>query len=137
LVASASRVYRASMGWHEYQKIEAYRVWAEQFQRAKYDLYAVLGQAGTTLTWGKPSRQAPVDLQTVSLEEVAEIHLLVDGQRVDLNHLPEKGRSINLEFVLKTSNTAVKIPFTQVELAAKWGEVLLEDWKKLQTESRR
>jgi hypothetical protein len=123
-------------GWNEYQKIEAYRVWAEKFQRAKYDLYAVLGQEGTTLTWGKPSRQAPVDLQTVSLENVETIRLIVDGQAVDLNAPPSKGRSINLEFVLKEPNSAVKIPFTQVELAAKWGQVLLEDWKKLQSESR-
>ncbi len=33
-------------GWNEYQKLEAYRAWAEQFDRAKYDIYAVLGQKG-------------------------------------------------------------------------------------------
>ena len=30
-------------GWNEYQKVEAYRRWAADYDKAKYDLYAVLG----------------------------------------------------------------------------------------------
>jgi hypothetical protein len=122
-------------GRNEYQKIEAYRVWAETFQRAKYDVYAVLGQEGNTLTWGKPTRKKPVNLQTFSLEDVREIHLLVDGQTVDLRSPPSKGKSIGLQFILERDGS-IEIPFTQTDLAAKWGQALTEDLQKLQSESR-
>ena len=55
-------------GWNEYQKIEAYRIWVQDYDRAKYDIYSVLGQKGKELTWGKPTRTGPVNLQTFSLE---------------------------------------------------------------------
>ncbi len=29
-------------GWNEYKKLEAYGVWAQKFDRAKYDIYSVL-----------------------------------------------------------------------------------------------
>jgi hypothetical protein len=122
-------------GRNEYQKIEAYRVWAETFQRAKYDVYAVLGQEGNTLTWGKPTRKKPVNLQTFSLEDVREIHLLVDGQTVDLRSPPSKSKSIGLQFILERDGS-IEIPFTQTDLAAKWGQALTEDLQKLQSESR-
>ena len=51
-------------GWNESQKVEAYRVWAKPFAKVKYDIYAVLGQNGTHLTWGKPTRKGIVNLQT-------------------------------------------------------------------------
>ena len=44
-------------GWNEYNKLEAYKVWAQSFERAKYDIYAALGQQGDVLTWGVPTRQ--------------------------------------------------------------------------------
>ncbi len=122
-------------GRNEYQKIEAYRVWAEPFDRAKYDLYAVLGQTGDTLTWGKPTRKEPVNLQTFSLQDVREINLLVDGQMVDLQLPPSKGKAIVLQFV-RDQQAAIEIPFTQTDLAAKWGRALTEDLQKLQSESR-
>ncbi|MCY7320591.1 MAG: hypothetical protein LH660_02020 [Phormidesmis sp. CAN_BIN36] len=118
-------------GRNEYQKIEAYRVWAEPFDRAKYDLYAVLGQAGDTITWGKPTRKEPVNLQTFSLQDVREINLLVDGQVVDLRSPPSKGKAIVLQFVFNQS-PSIQVPFTQIDLAAKWGEALTKDWQKLQ-----
>jgi hypothetical protein len=31
-------------GWNEFQKLEVYKSWAAQFDRAKFDIYAVLGQ---------------------------------------------------------------------------------------------
>ena len=122
-------------GRNEYQKIEAYRVWAEPFDRAKYDLYAVLGQAGDTLTWGKPTRKAPVNLQTFSLQDVREINLLVDGQMVDLQLSPSKGKAIVLQFV-RDQQASIEIPFTQTDLAAKWGQALIDDLQKLRSESR-
>ena len=122
-------------GRNEYQKIEAYRVWAEPFDRAKYDLYAVLGQAGDTLTWGKPTRKAPLNLQTFSLQDVREINLLVDGQMVDLRSPPSKGKAIVLQFV-RDQQDSIQIPFTQTDLAAKWGQALIVDLQKLRSESR-
>ncbi len=119
-------------GRTEYQKVEAYRIWAEKFQRAKYDLYAVLGQDGSELTWGKPTRQEPVDLKTFSLKDVQEIRLRVDGQSIDVNTPPQKGKAIALEFVL-TEGDSIQVPFTQISLAAKWGQVLSKDLHALQS----
>ena len=110
-------------GAREYQKVEAYRVWAEQFERAKYDIYAVLGQQGSTLTWGKPTRKGPVELQSFSLEAVQEIRLLVNEQPVDLASLPSKGNPA-LEFKLSDRPQPIKIPFTEIPLAAEWGKFL-------------
>ncbi|HEY9835810.1 MAG TPA: hypothetical protein V6D27_02865, partial [Vampirovibrionales bacterium] len=69
-------------GWNEYQKVEAYRLWAQGFDRTKYDIYAVLGEKGDCLTWGKPTRKGPVNQQTFSLKEVESLHLLVNEQPV-------------------------------------------------------
>ena len=110
-------------GWNEYQKVEAYRNWASEFDRAKYDIYAVLGQKGDTLTWGKPTRSGPVELKTFSLQDVQSIRLLVDDKPVELEELPSRGRAIALEFLL-SSNTSVKIPFTEIPIAAQWGKYL-------------
>lgn len=114
----------AWQGSKEYQKVEAYRAWAEQFERAKYDIYAVLGQKGNNLTWGKPTPQGPVKLETFSLLDVREIYLLVDGKKIELENLPQKGRSIELEFLFSESTGSVRVPFTEIPLAAEWGRFL-------------
>ncbi|MBD2242387.1 hypothetical protein [Nostoc sp. FACHB-888] len=114
----------AWQGSKEYQKVEAYRAWAEQFERAKYDIYAVLGQKGNNLTWGKPTPKGPVKLETFSLLDVREIYLLVDDKKVELENLPEKGRSIELEFLFSESSGSVLVPFTEIPLAAEWGKFL-------------
>ncbi|WP_375497964.1 hypothetical protein [uncultured Nostoc sp.] len=114
----------AWQGSKEYQKVEAYRAWAEQFERAKYDIYAVLGQRGNNLTWGKPTPKGPVKLETFSLLDVKEIYLLVDDKKVDLESIPEKGRSIELEFLFSESTDSVRVPFTEIPLAAEWGKFL-------------
>ncbi|HBY76957.1 MAG TPA: hypothetical protein DEG47_08115, partial [Cyanobacteria bacterium UBA11148] len=75
-------------GWNEYQKVEAYRHWAQQFDRAKYDIYAVLGQKNSELTWGKPTRSEPINLETFSLQDVDSIRLLVDKEVADLEKPP-------------------------------------------------
>ena len=63
-------------GWNEYQKLEVYRGWAEQFDRAKFDIYSVLGQKEGDLTWGKPTRKGILNLQTFSRQQVESIYLL-------------------------------------------------------------
>ena len=116
-------IWLARAGWNEYQKLEAYRAWAEDFDKAKYDIYAVLGQKGSELVWGRPTRQGPVDLQSLSLEEVRSLQLLVDKREADLENPPSKGKAIFLELVLSDSKT-VQIPFTDIDLAARWGKYL-------------
>lgn len=119
-------------GRNEFQKLEAYRVWAEPFDRAKYDIYAVLGQKGSDLTWGKPTRKGPIALQTFSLREVASIQLQVNGKVFDLEaeNLSGKQRNIALEFHLLNSQT-IRIPFTQTDLATQWGKHLQKEWRLL------
>ena len=116
-------------GWNEYQKLEAYRVWAEQFAKAKYDIYAVLGQQEDSLTWGKPTRSGPVNLQSFSLKNVQSIQLLVNGAVVDLESPPSSGKVIVLEFLLKDAKP-VQVPFTEIPLAAKWEKYLQQELQR-------
>ena len=120
-------IWLAWAGWYEYQKVEAYRTWASQFDRAKYDIYAVLGQKGDNLTWGKPTRSGPVNLETFSLKDVQSIRLLVNEKPVDLDQPPLSGRGVVLEFLLPNSANSVRIPFTEIALAAKWGKYLQDE----------
>ncbi|MBD1846105.1 hypothetical protein H6F89_22335 [Cyanobacteria bacterium FACHB-63] len=117
----------AYAGWNEYQTLETYRRWAEPFGRAKYDIYSVLGQKEDTLTVGKATRKAVTETDTFSLKSVQNIRLLVNGETVDLNAPPNKGKTISLVFDL--GDRFVEVPFTQVSLAARWGEVLTKDWQ--------
>ena len=113
-------------GWNEYQKVEAYRSWAADFERAKYDIYAVLGQKGDRLTWGKPTRSGPINLQDFSLKDVRSIRLLADDRAISLASPPAeppKGRAICLEFSFSPETTA-RIPFTEISLAMEWGRFL-------------
>ncbi len=82
-------IWLAWAGWNEYQKVEAYKRWANQFQRAKYDIYAVLGQRDDELVWGKPTRSDPIDVQSVKLGNVTSVHLMVAGQPVPMFDLPD------------------------------------------------
>ena len=123
----------AGAGWNEYQKLEAYRTWAKEFDRAKYDIYAVLGQKGQEITWGKPTRKAPVNLQTFSLKQVKAIRLMVNNQPADLENPPEKGRQAALEFEMLPPDATIRIPFTEVGLAAQWGKHLQQDWQRSQS----
>lgn len=110
-------------GWNEYQKVESYRLWAEQFDNAKYDLYSVLGYKDKQITWGKPTRSGPINLQTFSLNDIQSIRLLVNDQPVDLSSLPSKG-SAALEFISSNGTSSIIIPFTEIPLAAQWGKFL-------------
>jgi hypothetical protein len=117
-------IWLAWMGKKEYDQVENYRHWAAGFDRAKYDIYAVLGQKDKLLTWGKPTRKVIIDLQTFSLERVQQINLLVNNQTVDLQKLPDRGKDIYLEFIFSETSPAIKIPFTEIPLASKWCEFL-------------
>ncbi|HAJ61555.1 MAG TPA: hypothetical protein DCP31_21785 [Cyanobacteria bacterium UBA8543] len=147
----AAFIWLAWSGWNEFQKIEAYRRWATEFERAKYDIYAVLGQKGSDLTWGKPTRQGPVNLETFSLKDVQSLRLLVGQQSADLDTLLENGRKISvagaqnaigagtrsaiaLEFLLKEPATSIKVPFTEIPLAAEWGKYLQQELQRLRLE---
>lgn len=126
----AAFIWLTWQGWNEYQKVEAYRVWAQQFERSKYDIYAVLAQNDSNLTWGKPTRQGPVEMQTFSLKDVKAIRLLVDDKPTDLEALPSKGRVASLEFVF-APDASVKVPFTEIPLAAEWGKFLQQELQNL------
>jgi hypothetical protein len=108
-------------GWNEYQKIESYKRWAEQFERHKYDIYAVLGQKGDRLTWGKPTRKDPLDLQTVTFQDIARIRFRIDSKFFDEKdaEFPTNAKRISLELVLKTGEMP-SIRFTDVGIASNW-----------------
>lgn len=116
-------------GWNEYQKLEAYRAWAQQFERAKYDIYAVLGQRGNDLTWGKPTRKEPVELQTFSLEQVRSLQLSIDGVPVNLDSPKESGKNITIVFQLPDST--IQVPFTDASIAVQWAKFLQQKWQLL------
>ena len=111
-------IWLAWSGWNEYKKLEAYKVWAKDFDNAKFDIYAVLGKKGREITWGKATRTGMVELDSFSLNNVEEINLLVGDDTVDLDNLPDKGKPF-LEFTF-SNKPAIKIPFTDIDLAAKW-----------------
>lgn len=123
----------AWQGSKEYQKVESYRLWAEQFEKSKYDIYAVIGLKENNITWGKPSPKGPIKLETFSLLDVKDIRLLVDDKLVQLENYPQKGRVIQLELILSQSQS-VRIPFTEVPLAANWVKYLQGVWEDLNTE---
>ena len=121
-------IWLAWKGWQEYQKVEGYRIWSEQFDKAKYDIYAVIGRKDSSITWGKPTPQGILDLQTFSLDEVSQMNLLLGDRVIDSENLPnEKIKEIpSLEFKLTNQESSIKIPFTDLELAAKWAEYLIK-----------
>jgi hypothetical protein len=114
----------AGLGWLEYQKIEAYRLWASQFDQAKYDIYAMLGLKDDQLVWAKPTRRGPAEVNQVSLRQVEAIDLYVDDQRVRSDALPKRGKKINLNLQLHSLGSdppqILQIPFTEVGLANRW-----------------
>ncbi|MGG6268233.1 hypothetical protein ACQ4M3_33105 [Leptolyngbya sp. AN03gr2] len=119
----------AYAGWNEYQTLETYRRWAEPFGRAKFDIYSVLGQKEDVLTVGKATRKAVTETDSFSLKSVENIRLLVNDQAIDLSAPPSKGKKVALAFEL--SDRTIEVPFTQIGLAAKWGEVLTKDWQEM------
>ncbi len=113
-------------GWNEYRKVEVYKQWAVQFERAKFDIYAVLGQQGDQLTWGLPTRNGVVETETLNLLQVERLCLEVNGQKIDPDRLPSRGR-FALGFALKEGK-ALSVPFTDGEIARQWFDFLMREW---------
>jgi hypothetical protein len=117
----------AYAGWNEYQRLEAYKIWAKGFDRAKYDIYAVLGQKGRELVWGIPNRKGTIEVQRLSLEQVQGVVLMADGQAINPEKYPTQAKQVILELVRKDSGPPMKIPFTQIDIAAQWAIALERD----------
>lgn len=122
-------IWLAWAGWQEYQKVEAYRIWAQDFTKSKYDIYAVLGQNGSNLTWGKPTPKGPINLKTFSLQEVRSLRLLVNDEPVNLETPPNQGKNICLEFGFFNTDRTLRVLFTEVSLATQWAIYLQEQLK--------
>ncbi len=114
----------ARSGWIEYRKVEAYRTWAQSYDRAKYDIYAVLAQKELTLTWGQPTLTGPINLQHCSITEIANVFVQVDGQPIDLEHPPGKGKTIQLTLQRQDNEDPLLIPFTDMTMAVEWAQYL-------------
>jgi hypothetical protein len=122
LVFLAIFIGLAWAGWDEFQKLQAYERWAADFDRAKYDISAILGQKGSQLIWGKPSRSGIKDPQTICLTAVSEVRLLVNGVTADpLN--PPPGKSVELQLLCENQENP-QISFTDTAIAVKWGQAL-------------
>ncbi|WP_295619015.1 hypothetical protein [Chamaesiphon sp. GL140_3_metabinner_50] len=117
-------IWLARAGANEYQKLEAYKRWATGFDRYKYDIYSVIGLKDRELSWGKPTKAEPKDLQTFSLDRVKQIELIVDNKSVDLEDLPTSGKKINLRFQFVDNDLVSDIPFTEVVMASEWAKFL-------------
>jgi hypothetical protein len=115
-------IWLAWAGRNEYLKVEAYKLWAKDFERHKYDIYAVLGQQGNRLTWGKPTAKAPINLQTIVFADIQTIQLKIDGKYFEnlSQDLPPSGKNILIEL-----NSNLSIPFTDIAIAANWYRYLL------------
>jgi hypothetical protein len=124
-------IWLARAGANEYQKLEAYKRWAVGFDRYKYDIYSVIGIKGRELSWGKPTKKEPKDLQTFSLDRVKQIQLVVDNKLIelekyanDLDNLPVSGSRANIRFEFTDNSEIVDIPFTEIPMAAEWAVFL-------------
>lgn len=127
-------IWLAWAGWNEYRKVEAYQQWAQQYERAKYDIFAVLGQSGSLLTWGVPTRSGPIALKTLSLEDVSRLQLEADGQPVELEASPPKARRSAVVLTLANGQSEA-IPFTDIDLAIQWLNYLRQQLQTLQSAS--
>ncbi len=119
-------IWLAWAGWNEYQKVEAYRRWASDFERHKYDIYAILGQSGDRLVWCKPARQQPIELGSIRFSEIQAVRLIIDGQPIqEVANLPEaiaktqKIKTVVIELVT-TTQTVQTIRFTDAAIALNW-----------------
>jgi hypothetical protein len=114
-------------GWNEYQKLEAYKQWAAEFERAKYDIYAALGQQGDRLVWGQPTRQGPVALQEVTAAAIQDIALYGADRPLPATAKLPKGCTIAI--ALDLGDQTHWIPFTDADLALAWKNQL-QTWQE-------
>lgn len=116
-------IWLAWAGWNEYQKIETYKNWATDFERAKYDIYAALGQTGDRLIWGRPTRKGLQDIQEVSLSQLTEIELYDNDHKPPSDANVPKGCTVGLGITTSTGERRW-IPFTDEALASAWKDRL-------------
>ncbi len=127
-------IWLAWAGWNEYQKVQTYEAWATGADRCKYDIRAVLAQRGTTLTWGKPTRQGPIDLASIALTEIESIALHVNGAPVQAGTYVKRGQ--RTEIVLTTpGGISYRIPFIEFPMAQQWKKALQESLQALKSAS--
>jgi len=119
-------------GWNEYQKLEAYQQWAAEFERAKYDIYAVLGQQGDRLVWGQPTRQGPIALQAVTISAIQTLTLYGVETPIPATAKLPKGCTIAIALELD-DKTQRWIPFTDADLALAWKNQLQTLQESLQS----
>lgn len=119
-------------GWNEYQKLEAYKLWAVSFERAKYDIYAVLGQKDTDLIWGSPTRHGPVDLYQVSLTAIQTIAVYGPERPIPQDANLPRGCQVCIGLTSQTGQQ-YWIPFTDVELAQRWQHHLQAHLRSIQS----
>lgn len=114
------------VGWREYQKVEGYRIWAQQFDKAKYDIYAVMSLKDKQITWGKPTPKGIIGLETFSLQDIKNIELKLGDRVINSNNLPTEKIKDTPQLIFNlTEEKTIKIPFTELELAAQWHQYLL------------
>lgn len=121
-------------GWNEYQKVQAYEAWARQFEHSKYDIRAMLGQTGSQLVWGKPTRQGPIELQSLALDAVSNLAVQVKGKMIDPQAPPQTTGNAELRFELRDGASQI-IPFTDLTLALQWFEALHQRLQALKSTS--
>jgi hypothetical protein len=126
-------IWLAWAGWNEYQKLEAYQRWAEPFDRAKYDIYAALGQQGAVLTWGRPTRQGPVQRLQADLTAVDQLEVYSGDRPCPPDAALPRGCQACIRLTLK-DGTCRDIPFTDGELAQRWGDRLQADQATLSSQ---
>lgn len=114
----------ARAGWIEYRKVEAYRSWAQSFDRAKYDVYAVLGHKQQVLTWGEPTPNGPTNLQSSDVRNIETVQVLVDGQPLNDDVQVNNPKQVQLQLLQQGQEKDILIPFTEVTLAVEWAQYL-------------
>ncbi|NER77992.1 MAG: hypothetical protein F6K42_00065 [Leptolyngbya sp. SIO1D8] len=119
-------------GWNEYRKLEAYKIWAIDFERAKYDIYAALGQAADRIVWGYPTRNGPQKIQQVSLKSVKTITLYTGKENLPAHQTLPKGCQVCLGLACQAGEVRL-IPFTDFELASRWQKTLQTLLESLQS----
>ncbi len=109
-------------GKREYDKLQRYQEWARQFEKSKYDIYAVLGKKGDLLVVGIPTPRGITEEKTVYLSRLKAVELYWKKQLLSPGQqIPEGGEGL-LKLVLEEET--VEVPFTDIKIAARWRDYL-------------
>ena len=112
-------------GSKEFKKVQVYEKWAANFDRSKYDIYAVMGLKNHQITWGKPTSKGVVDETSFDLNKIETIQLNIDDKTVYGEEVPTSGKKINIVFKSNDINDdSIEIPFTEIGIATDWTRFL-------------